>query len=131
MPLVFFDVIKGRTEAELTEILNVSHQVFVDTLDIPEGDRYQILRQHEPFEMIIKDTGLGFERSNKVVVLTVVSRHRDKEMKTALYRKLVEELEEKYQIQPSDVMISFSINEDTDWSFGFGRAQFLTGELKG
>lgn len=131
MPLVFFDVIKGRTEAELTEILNVSHQVFVDTLDIPEGDRYQILRQHEPFEMIIKDTGLGFERSNKVVVLTVVSRHRDKEMKTALYRKLVKELEEKCQIQPSDVMISFSINEDTDWSFGFGRAQFLTGELKG
>ncbi|NKC66971.1 tautomerase family protein [Vagococcus fluvialis] len=131
MPLVFFDVIKGRTEAELTEILNVSHQVFVDTLDIPEGDRYQILRQHEPFEMIIKDTGLGFERSNKVVVLTVVSRHRGKEMKTALYRKLVEELEEKCQIQPSDVMISFSINEDTDWSFGFGRAQFLTGELKG
>lgn len=129
MPLVFFDVIKGRTEAELTEILNVSHQVFVDTLDIPEGDRYQILRQHEPFEMIIKDTGLGFERSNKVVVLTVVSRHRDKEMKTALYRKLVEELEKKCQIQPSDVMISFSINEDTDWSFGFGRAQFLTGEL--
>ena len=129
MPLVFFDVIKGRTEAELTEILNVSHQVFVDTLDIPEGDRYQILRQHEPFEMIIKDTGLGFERSNKVVVLNVVSRHRDKEMKTALYRKLVEELEEKCQIQPSDVMISFSINEDTDWSFGFGLAQFLTGEL--
>lgn len=129
MPLVFFDVIKGRTEADLTEILNVSHQVFVDTLDIPEGDRYQILRQHEPFEMIVKDTGLGFERSNEVVVLTVVSRPRDKEMKTDLYRKLVEELEEKCQIQPNDVMISFSINEDADWSFGFGRAQFLTGEL--
>lgn len=79
--------------------------------------------------MVIKDTGLGFERSENVIVLTVVSRPRDEEMKTTLYRRLVEELEEKCQIQSNDVMISFSINSDADWSFGFGRAQFLTGEL--
>ncbi len=129
MPLVFFDVIKGKTETELKQILDVAHEVFVETLDIPDGDRYQILRQHEPFEMVIKDTGLGFERSHNVIVLTVVSRPRDESMKTALYKRLVEELETKCHIQSNDVMISFSINEDADWSFGFGRAQFLTGEL--
>lgn len=129
MPLVYFDVIKGKTETELKKILDVSHNVFVETLDIPEGDRYQILRQHEPFEMIIEDTGLGFERSKNVIVLNIVSRPREEQMKTALYRRLVEELEDKCQIQPNDVMVSFSINDDVDWSFGFGRAQFLTGEL--
>jgi hypothetical protein len=29
----------------------------------------------------------------------------------------------------SDVMISFVQNADEDWSFGKGRAQFLSGEL--
>jgi len=26
-------------------------------------------------------------------------------------------------------MVSFTINNDEDWSFGFGEAQFLTGKL--
>lgn len=129
MPLVFFDVIKGKTEAELTKILDVSHQVFVETLDIPEGDRYQILRQHEPNEMIIKDTGLGFERTKNVIVVTIVSRQRDQEMKVQLYKQLAERLTKECQIQPNDLMVSFTINEDSDWSFGFGRAQFLMNEL--
>jgi hypothetical protein len=32
-------------------------------------------------------------------------------------------------IATSDVMISLVTNTDEDWSFGNGRAQFLTGEL--
>jgi hypothetical protein len=30
---------------------------------------------------------------------------------------------------PSDVVVSFVENVDEDWSFGLGRAQFLTGDL--
>ena len=130
MPLVFFDVVKGRTKAELTQLLDVSHRVFVATLAIPEGDRYQVLRQHEPYEMVIRDTGLGFERSEQVVMLTVVSRQREEAQKVALYRELARALGTECQLDPADLMISFSINEEADWSFGFGRAQFLTGELK-
>jgi hypothetical protein len=32
-------------------------------------------------------------------------------------------------ISPDDVMVNFATNADEDWSFGAGRAQFLTGEL--
>jgi hypothetical protein len=38
--------------------------------------------------------------------------------------------EKSCAIPPFDVVISVFSNADEDWSFGLGRAQFLTGELK-
>ena len=40
-------------------------------------------------------------------------------------------LERSCGIKPTDVMVSIVENTHADWSFGFGRAQFLTGELHG
>ena len=96
---------------------------------MPERDRYQVVHQHKPGEMIVEDTGLGIPRSDKVVVVQVISRPRRREEKEAFYRLLCEELNRACGIAPSDVMVSIVENTDEDWSFGLGRAQFLTGEL--
>jgi quinol monooxygenase YgiN len=32
-------------------------------------------------------------------------------------------------VKASDVVVSITENADEDWSFGYGRAQFITGEL--
>jgi hypothetical protein len=79
--------------------------------------------------MIIEDTGLGLKRSDKLVVVQVTSRKRKKKQREAFYRLLCEELERECSIGPADVMITIVENDDEDWSFGEGRAQFLTGEL--
>jgi len=129
MPLIRFDMLEGRTEQEITKLLDVAHNVMVECFQVPEGDRYQLVSQHKPYEMIVKDTGLGFERTNNVIVLTVTSRPRTTEQKQNFYSQLTEALQEECGIDPKDVMVSFVINDDEDWSFGFGRAQFLTGEL--
>jgi hypothetical protein len=50
-------------------------------------------------------------------------------MKQAFYESLVGKLEAVCGIAPRDVLVTFVTNTDEDWSFGFGRAQFLTGEL--
>jgi hypothetical protein len=42
---------------------------------------------------------------------------------------LVERLAARCGIAPDDVIVNFVANADEDWSFGAGRAQFLTGEL--
>jgi len=47
------------------------------------------------------------------------------------YRKLCAELERSCGIPPTDVMVSIVENADSDWSFGLGSGQFLTGELRG
>jgi hypothetical protein len=129
MPLMKFDVIEGRSEAEIKTLLDAAHRAMVAAFEVPERDRYQILREHPRSHMIVEDTGLGIERSDKIVVVQVVSRKRTREKKEALYRLLAEELETSSGIPPTDLMVSIVENGDEDWSFGHGRAQFLTGEL--
>lgn len=129
MPLMKFDVIKGRDKESLKRLLDAAHRGMVDALGVPERDRYQIVYQHDPEEMIIEDTGLGLERSKDMVVISITSKQRTEEQKKALYRLLVKELHEQCGIAEEDIMISLTSNGDADWSFGLGEAQFLTGSL--
>ncbi|MFG0268673.1 tautomerase family protein [Pseudomonas sp. zjy_14] len=129
MPLLKIDVIKGRTQGEITVLLDTVHRAMVDAFEVPERDRYQILNEHEPSHMIIQDTGLGFERTPKTVVITAISRPRTVAMKEKFYALLAEGLERECGLESRDLMVSIVTNNDEDWSFGFGKAQFLTGDL--
>ncbi|MFP3126529.1 tautomerase family protein [Ectobacillus funiculus] len=129
MPLIRFDLIEGRDEESLRNLLDASHRAMVKAFGVPERDRYQIVHQHPAHELIIEDTGLGFERSNNLVVVSVTSKQRSDEQKQNFYKLLVRELGEKCGIEPNEIMISIVTNGDADWSFGLGEAQFLTGKL--
>ncbi len=129
MPLLRFDLIEGRTEEELTALLDAAHRAMLEAFKVPVRDRYQLVHEHKPSRMIVEDTGLGIPRTDKVVFLQVTSRPRKREQKEAFYRLLCEELQSACGIAPSDVVVSIVENTDDDWSFGLGRAQFLTGEL--
>ncbi|UNT71700.1 tautomerase family protein (plasmid) [Bacillus sp. N447-1] len=129
MPLIRFDLIEGRDEKALRSLLDAAHRAVVKAFDVPERDRYQIVYQHPAHELVIEDTGLGFERSEKMVIISVISKQRSEDQKQNLYKFLVQELGENCGIDPSDIMISIVINGDADWSFGLGEAQFLNGKL--
>ncbi|MDH9160633.1 tautomerase family protein [Staphylococcus succinus] len=129
MPLIKIDMIKGREKAEIKEILDISYRVMLETFGAPEGDRYQIVNQHEDYEMQILDTGLGVERTENVLVFTIVTRPRTQSEKTNFYQKLADTLHEHTDIRKEDIMISLVENTDEDWSFFNGKAQFLTGDL--
>ena len=122
-------MIKGRSADEVKEILDISYRVMLEAFEAPEGDRYQVVSQHEAFEMQILDTGLGVERTEQVIVFSLISRPRTVEQKQKFYKNLVDKLHEKVGIRKEDIMINLTINSDEDWSFFSGRAQFLTGEL--
>jgi malonate semialdehyde decarboxylase len=124
-----FDVIQGRTDEQLRTLLDAAHQAMVQAFDVPITDRYQCVTQHRPGELIVEDTGLGFPRSRDVVLLTAVSRRRTESQKVEFYRLLVESLQANCGISRDDVIVSIVENGDADWSFGRGRAQFITGEL--
>ena len=129
MPLLRFDLIEGRTDAELQALLDAAHRAMLEAFKVPEGDRYQLVHEHKPSRMIVEDTGLGISRTKNVVFLQVTTRPRPRAQKEEFYRLLTQELETSCGISPSDVVISMVSNTDEDWSFGHGRAQFLTGEL--
>jgi hypothetical protein len=129
MPLLRFDLVEGRSEAAIRKILDTTHEVLLETIKVPRRDRYQVVHEHKRARMVVEDTGLGFARTDQVLLLQVTSRPRSREMKANFYRLLVERLAANCGIAPNDVIVNFVTNADEDWSFGAGRAQFLTGEL--
>jgi hypothetical protein len=129
MPVVKVHVLKSRSLQEIDVLLDTIHAVIVDSFGVPQRDRYQILHEHEASHVRVLDTGLHIPRTEKFVLLEIISRPRSRAAKEAFYSDLTRELEIRCKIEPSDVMITMLNNSDEDWSFGFGRAQFLTGEL--
>jgi phenylpyruvate tautomerase PptA (4-oxalocrotonate tautomerase family) len=130
MPLIRIDVVRGRSQNELRHLTDTVHEALVETFAAPPRDRYQVVSQHDQDEMILLDTGLGIERSAEgVVLIEITQQGRTKEQKAALYIRLAELLVERKLVNPADLIVSISENTPADWSFGSGRAQFLTGEL--
>jgi 4-oxalocrotonate tautomerase len=129
MPLLYIDLIEGRTPSEVKTLLDAIHDAVVDAFEVPSRDRYQVVHTHPAHEIVSWDTGLGIDRSPRQVVLHVVSRRRTRAMKEKFYELLAANLAERCGLDPADLIVSITENDDEDWSFGHGRAQFLTGEL--
>lgn len=129
MPLVRIDVQRGRTREQLDTLAQVIQDVIQDVFAAPEGDRYQVITQHDAGDLIALDTGLGIQRSDGVTVIQITYQGRSREQKQALYAALADRLGAAGAVRPEDLIVSLVENTKEDWSFGFGQAQFLTGAL--
>lgn len=129
MPLVRIDLITGRTPEEVRAIADAVHQAIVDEYGIPARDRFQVVTEHPATHIIAEDAGLGFERTEGVVMIQVFTQAgRSDEAKQALYATVHDRLA-GVGVASEDVFIGYVENGPQDWSFGFGRAQYVTGEL--
>ena len=131
MPFVSYDIIRGRSRDQIRALLDSAQAALVESFGTPERDRYQIVTEHSPDEMIVQDNGLGIDRSEDVVVIHLINRRGKKTQaqKEKLYELLVRNLKRDCGLDPADVVISITENEDEDWSVGYGKAQFCNGEL--
>jgi hypothetical protein len=78
LPLLRVDVIEGRSQAELKELLDAIHCAMLTAFKVPEQDRYQIVHEHPATKIIIEDTGLGIPRTGQVVMVQVTTRPRSR-----------------------------------------------------
>ncbi|OLP56302.1 tautomerase [Rhizobium rhizosphaerae] len=130
MPLIKLHIHKdSRTTEEVGTLLDTVHAVMLAAFGVPERDRYQILFEHDATHFVAQDTELGFVRSDSFVMIEVVSRPRSREQKIDFYRRLASRLKGDCGVDPADLMISIVENNDEDWSFGDGVAQFVAGSL--
>ena len=128
-PLVRIDLETGRSDEQLRLLADTVQSCMEDVFAAPPRDRYQVITEHRPGRIICEDTGLGLERSDGLLVVQVTQQGRSADQKQALYAALSERLAEKAGVRPEDLVVSVVAAEREDWSFGMGRAQFLTGEL--
>lgn len=129
MPLIRIDLLEGRSDAEIKNIMDTVQDCVVEAFNVPVKDRYQIMTEHKPGRMILLDTGLGFDRSDKAIVIQVFTSTRKTINKTNFYKLLSKSLEQRCRLAPEDLLVSVVTNTDVDWSFGFGETQYLTGQL--
>jgi phenylpyruvate tautomerase PptA (4-oxalocrotonate tautomerase family) len=131
MPLVYYDVVRGRSRDQIRALLDSAQAAMVEAFEVPERDRYQLLTEHSPDDMIIQDNGLGIKRSENIVVIHMINRRGKKTpaQKEKLYTLLVQNLKRDCGLDPADLVISITENESEDWSLGYGKAQFSNGDL--
>lgn len=129
MPLVRIDLNRGRNATDVRLIADAIHDAIVEAYGIPLRDRFQIVTQHEAGSIIAQDAGLGFERGDGVVMIQIFTqRGRSVQAKQALYAGINARLG-AVGVAGTDVFIGYVESGPEDWSFGFGVAQYITGEI--
>lgn len=129
MPLVRIDVNEGRTPDELQRLSRGIHDAILAEYGIPERDYFHILTEHPTGQIVAQDAGLGFERTGGVVMIQIFTQAgRSQEAKQQLFAAVAGRLSE-VGVAGEDVFIGYVENTAGDWSFGYGRAQYVTGEL--
>lgn len=129
MPLVRIDVNQGRTPEQLAELSRRIHDAILAEYGIPERDYFHIITEHPQGQIFAQDAGLGFERSSGVIMIQIFTQGgRSREAKQSLFAAIAAELGE-IGVAGEDVFLGYVENTADDWSFGFGRAQYVTGEL--
>ena len=130
MPLVHIHVVENRrTPEQLRRVADVVQDVLLEHFAAPPRDRYQLISEHKPGQIIAEDTGLGLDRTDDIVVIQIVQQGRTREQKQRMYRELADRLRAEISSAPTDLIVSVVENTREDWSFGNGVAQFVTGVL--
>ena len=125
MPLVRISHRAGVTDAYRQALSDGIQKAMASTITVPADDRFHILTEHAS-GLIFDPHYLGIERSADWVAIQITLRKgRSVEMKQALYRRIVENLEQNPGLRPADVLICLMENDLADWSFGNGEAQYV------
>ena len=129
MPLVRIDVNQGRSPAELAALSRAIHDAILAEYGIPERDYFHILTEHAQGQIVAQDAGLGFERTSGVVMIQIFTQGgRSQEAKSSLFEAIATGLA-GVGVAGEDVFVGYVENSPGDWSFGFGRSQYVSGEL--
>ncbi|QEL55988.1 tautomerase family protein [Chromobacterium paludis] len=122
MPYVRIDVLKGKSPQYLRALADSVHQAMVECFAVPPADRFQLIHQHEPGEMIFdRDYADGPRSDDFALVAIQTGKPRAAETKAALYARMAERLSASPGLSPADLMVVISDGEMDNWSFSHGR----------
>ena len=125
MPLVRISLNSNAADVR-RRIGDAVHQAMVETINIPAGDRFQIITSHAPGELIYDATFYGINRTDGFIAIQItLAAGRSDAVKKNLYARITELLKEAANVRPEDVFVSLLEVGPGDFSLGNGKAQFL------
>ena len=125
MPLVRVSLRQGKSAEYRRAVADSIHRALVETINVPEKDRFQIITEHAPEDLIYDPSYLDIARSDDVLLVQItISAGRSLELKKALYARMVGLLAESPGIRKQDLFVSLIEVAKENWSFGNGVAQY-------
>lgn len=127
MPLVRIDLARGKSVAQRQTIGDVIYNAMIATINVPKDDRFQIITEHAPDDLIVDKTYMGIQRTADCVLIQItLNEGRTVEQKQAFYKAIVDGLHERLGMRREDVFINLVEVRKENWSFGNGEAQYVT-----
>lgn len=131
MPYARISLLQGKQPEYLRALSDNLHRALVDSFEVPLSDRFQIIHQLAPNELIFDETYLGGPRSRHFVFISITAgRPRSTSVKQEFYRRLVDLLSKSPGIRPEDVMVVIQTNQLDEWSFGSGNVSMIPNTSK-
>jgi len=128
MPLVRIDL-PSTIESERRSLIgDVIYRAMADVLNVPDGDKFQIITAHDADSLRIDPGYLGIDRSAGAFIIDItLNAGRTVELKQRFwfYATLADRLEAEASVRPQDVVIVLTEVAKENWSFGNGVAQYV------
>jgi phenylpyruvate tautomerase PptA (4-oxalocrotonate tautomerase family) len=127
MPLVRIALRKGTSSEFRRAVGSSIHRAMVESIKIPEQDKFQVITEHDESGLIYDPSYLGISRTDGVILIQItLNAGRTVEARKALYARIAQLLRESPGVRPEDVFVSLVEVPKENWSFGNGLAQYAT-----
>ena len=125
MPLVRIDLPNSIESERHGLIGDIVYQAMVDVLNVPDGDKFQIITAHDADSLRIDPAYLGIDRAaNAFIIDITLNAGRAVELKRQFYATAAERLSAEADVRPQDVLIVLTEVAKENWSSGNGEAQY-------
>jgi len=125
MPLVRISLFAGKSADYRRAIGDGIHQAMVETLAVPEHDRFQIITEHDAGGIIYDPSYLGIDRTDDLVLVQItLSAGRKPKQKRDFYARAAALLAQEPGLRPQNLFINLVEVAWENWSFGEGKSQY-------
>jgi phenylpyruvate tautomerase PptA (4-oxalocrotonate tautomerase family) len=128
MPLVRISLRQGKSPQYRRAVADEVHAALVEVASVPLLDRFQLLTEHAPADLIYDPNYLDVKRSDDIVMIQITLNQRPQQVKLAIYKAIAGRLAKNPGVSPENVLVSLLGVTPEDWSFGNGKAQYVKTE---
>ena len=121
MPFVTISLARGKSREYRDAVSSAVHEALVQELGMNPDDRFQLIDQHEPGEMIFNRDFRGGPRSDDFIVFTITEGiDSGEEAKQRFYKTLVDLLQKDPGVRGEDVFVMIHLTPPANFSFASG-----------
>jgi phenylpyruvate tautomerase PptA (4-oxalocrotonate tautomerase family) len=115
MPMVIISLREGTPPEYRRAIADSIHHAMMQTLGIPADDRFQLVLEHAPENMIHDRMFFGIERSVRSVFVQITINQRDASVKRELFARIADNLTTSPGVRREDVFIGIVEVAPENW----------------